>query len=51
VHADRFFLRLMEESEFGPRWIYWVAVRLFGGLFRQAARRVCKTRGTRQAIS
>lgn len=51
VHADRFFLRLMEESEFGPRSIYWIAVRLFGDLFRRVARRVRKTRGTRQAIS
>lgn len=51
VHANRFFLRLMEESEFAPRWIYWIAVWLFGGLFRRVARRVRKARGTRQAVS
>lgn len=51
VDADRFFLRLMEKSEFGPRWIYWIFVRLFGGLFRRVARRIRKTRGTWQAIS
>ena len=48
--ADEFFLRLMAESDFGPRWIYWIAVRLFGGLFRRAARGIRKTRGTCQAV-
>lgn len=51
VDADRFFLRLMEESEFGPRWFYWITVRLFGGLFRRVARTIRKTRGAQQAIS
>jgi hypothetical protein len=50
VDADRFFLRLMEETGFGPRWIYWIAVRLFGDLFRRAARPIRKSRGTRQPI-
>lgn len=48
--ADEFFLRLMAESDFSPRWIYWAAVRLFGGLFRSAARKVRKTRGTYQPV-
>ena len=30
--ADDFFFRIMEEYEFAPRWIYWLAVRMFGGL-------------------
>ena len=32
--ADRFFLRLMEATNFRPRSLYYVAVRLFGSLFR-----------------
>lgn len=28
--ADACFLRLMAESEFSLRWVYWAAVRLFG---------------------
>ena len=50
-HVDDFFLRLMRESDFGPRWIYWLAVRLLGGLFRRAGRMVRQTRGTRQSIA
>jgi hypothetical protein len=50
-HADEFFLRLMAESDFGPRRIYWLAVRTFGGLFRSAARQVRKTRGTAQSLA
>lgn len=34
--ADDAFLRLMEVSEFALRWIYWVAVRLFGWLVWRA---------------
>jgi len=30
--ADACFLRLMEESEFMLRYLYWAAVRLFGWL-------------------
>ena len=50
-HVDEFFLRLMKESDFGPRWIYWLAVRLLGGLFRRAGRMVRNTRGFRQRIA
>ncbi len=32
--ADGFFLRLMTETEFAPRHLYFIAVRIFGGLFR-----------------
>lgn len=31
-HADAFFRRLLEESDFAPAWLYWLAVRLFGWL-------------------
>lgn len=36
--VDRFFLTLMTKYDFGPRWVYWIAVRLFGGFFRRAMR-------------
>ena len=44
--ADRFFLRLMSATGFTFRYAYFVAVRLFGGLFRSAAKRVRGTKGT-----
>jgi len=44
--ADAFFLRLMKETEFAPRWIYWLAVRVFGGLSVSVRKNVTrKTRG------
>ena len=30
--ADNCFFRLMEDSDFLPRYLYWLAVRAFGGL-------------------
>lgn len=50
-HADRFFFRLMEESEFAPRWIYWGAVSIFGGVIWRATRRKRKNRGKRQRVA
>ena len=32
--ADRLFLEILIRDRFAPRWIYFVAVRVFGGLFR-----------------
>jgi hypothetical protein len=32
--ADRAFLNIMARDAFAPRYIYWTAVRLFGGVFR-----------------
>lgn len=49
--VDRFFLRLLEESQFAPRWIYWVAVRLFGWIVWRATRRVRQNRGRRQEVA
>ena len=44
--ADNFFFRIMEEYEFAPRWVYWIAVRLFGGLAMSTRRNITrKTRG------
>lgn len=50
-HADRFFLLLMAESDFGPRWVYWAAVRVFGGLFRRVMRVKRGTKGTAQPVA
>jgi hypothetical protein len=30
--ADDFFRRILIEYEFAPNWIYWLAVRTFGGI-------------------
>ncbi len=32
--ADRVFLDILSRDGFGPRWIYYAAVRVFGGGFR-----------------
>jgi hypothetical protein len=45
--ADRFLLRLMSATGFTFRYIYFAAVRLLGGLYRGAAKKVRKTDGTR----
>jgi hypothetical protein len=36
--ADWFFLELMKQYDFAPRWLYWVAVRCLGGLFIRTRR-------------
>lgn len=50
-HADRFFLLLLAEAEFAPRWLYWGAARLIGGLVWRATRMTRKTLGTRQRVA
>ena len=46
-NADDFFRRLLIEYEFAPNFIYWLAVRLFGGIFMHARRNITRnTRGT-----
>ncbi|HEV8400949.1 MAG TPA: hypothetical protein VGQ18_14045 [Gemmatimonadales bacterium] len=49
-HADGFFLRLMGESSFAPRYIYWVAVRTFGWLVWLGKKRARSWAGTREAL-
>lgn len=44
---DSFFLRLLAESDFRPRFIYWTAVRVFGGLSRRVTRLKRGYRGRR----
>jgi len=44
--ADECFLRLMAESEFSLRYIYWIAVRLFGWLVWRATKAKRRWRGT-----
>ena len=36
--ADKIFLELLTRDGFGPRWIYYAAVRIFGGGFRHFTR-------------
>ena len=49
--ADDFFYRIMEEYEFAPRWIYWLAVRLFGGIGMSVRMNITrKTQGTMKAL-
>jgi len=43
--ADKCFLRLMAESEFSLRYIYWIAVRWFGWLVWRATRAKRQWRG------
>lgn len=50
-HADRFFVVLLAESDFAPRWLYWCVVFAIGGVVWRATRRVRRNRGTRQRIS
>lgn len=47
AQADHCFLRLMAETGFALRWIYYVAVRLLGEPFRRGGRRIRKTKGVR----
>jgi hypothetical protein len=45
--ADGCFLRLMNETGFAPRYLYHLAVRIFGGLFAQVGRKIRKSNGSR----
>ena len=40
--ADRFFLELLTRDEFILRWIYWLVVRVFGGLAIQVRRKITR---------
>ena len=44
--ADRCFLRLMDETGFLPRYLYFAVVRVFGGLVRRAERHARETVGS-----
>lgn len=50
-HADAFFRRLMKESDFAPRWIYWAAVRAFGWLVWLATNEKRKWKGKGQRVA
>jgi hypothetical protein len=49
--ADRCFLRLMAESEFLWRRVYWLAVRVAGRLVWHGKRVVRQWRGTREVVA
>jgi hypothetical protein len=44
--VDGCFLRLMGQTRFAPRYVYWAAVRIFGWLFVAQHRFKRKNRGT-----
>jgi hypothetical protein len=48
--VDGCFRRLMTETAFGPRWLYWAAVRLFGWLFVAQHRFKRKNRGRAEPL-
>lgn len=45
--TDDFFLRLMSETGFAPRYLYYIVVRLFGGIARMISFRFGKRRPVR----
>ena len=49
-HADAFFRRLMKESDFAPRWIYWLAVRVLGWFVWFATKQKRNWEGERQRV-
>lgn len=49
--ADQAFLRLMAASEFSPRYLYWLAVRLFGWLVWRGKKARRKWQGTSASTS
>ncbi|MBI4637148.1 MAG: DUF1353 domain-containing protein [Candidatus Rokubacteria bacterium] len=49
--ADRFFLGLMAETRFAPRWLYWLAVRLGGWFVWYGKRRARHWRGRGDVIA
>ena len=50
--ADEYFLEILKRDEFILRGIYWLAVRIFGGLAMQGRRQVTrKTKGRMELIS
>jgi len=47
-HADAMFRRLLEESDFSPAWLYWLAVRLFGWFVHRGTAMKRRWHGSRQ---
>lgn len=50
TQADECFLRLMEESEFALRHVYWLAVRLFGYIVWWGKRKKRRWQGDVQSV-
>jgi Protein of unknown function (DUF1353) len=48
--ADKVFLGILARDAFAPGWIYYAAVRVFGGLTRLIARRVRRYAGRRVVL-
>lgn len=49
--ADAIFLRMLQEADFAPAKLYWLAVRCFGWLVRRATRAKREWNGESQSIS
>ena len=49
--ADEAFFDLLVRDSFAPRYVYWSAVRLFGGLSRQITRRKRRYAGRRVLLT
>ncbi|AXK40671.1 DUF1353 domain-containing protein [Crenobacter cavernae] len=47
AQADKVFLEILTRDRFAPRWIYYGAVRMFGGVFRLFTRRKRRYAGKR----
>ena len=50
-HADAFFRRLLQESDFSPAWLYWSAVRLCGWIVRRTTKIKRRWRGSGQQLA
>lgn len=50
AQADRLFLDVLAKHRFAPRWIYYAAVRLLGGLSRQVTKRKRRYKGRKVAL-
>ncbi len=50
-HADAFFRQLLQEADFGPAWVYWLAVRAFGGVARFLTRVKRQWSGSAQPLA
>jgi hypothetical protein len=48
--ADAFFKRLLRESDFGPAWLYWLAVRCFGWIVRRGTEIKREWQGTSERL-
>lgn len=51
AEADRIFLEILREDNFAPRWVYYVAVRIFGGGFKWVQARLRRHGGRMRDVT